>query len=51
VKGDPIYRKAIGIGGALGVLLGVAIHNFELGVVIGIALGAGFAAYAKRKGR
>jgi hypothetical protein len=51
MKGDPIYRKAIGIGGALGLVFGVAIHNFELGVVIGIAMGAAFAAYAKRKGR
>ena len=51
MKADPVSRKAVGIGAALGLVFGVAIHNFTLGILIGVAIGAAFAAYAKRKGR
>jgi hypothetical protein len=51
MKADPVSRKAIGIGLALGLVFGVAIHNFALGILIGVAIGGGVAANAKRKGR
>jgi len=50
MKADPVYRKATGIGSALGLIFGAALHNFAVGLGIGAAIGAAFAAYAKRKG-
>jgi hypothetical protein len=40
-------KKAIGLGLAVGVIFGVALHNFALGLVIGVALGIGLCAYLK----
>jgi hypothetical protein len=51
MKADPVSRKAIGIGAALGLVFGVALHNFALGILIGVSIGAASAAYAKRKDR
>ena len=51
MKADPVSRQAIGIGIALGLVFGVAIHNFALGILIGVAIVAALAAYVKRKGR
>jgi hypothetical protein len=32
--------KCIGIGLALGLIFGVALHSYGLGVIIGVAIGA-----------
>jgi len=42
MKAYPVTRKAIGIGIALGLVFGVAIHNFALGILIGVAIGTAF---------
>ncbi len=45
-------RKWIGIGLALGVVFGVALHNIALGIGIGLAAGALIGvARARREGR
>jgi hypothetical protein len=51
MKADLVSRKSIGIGIALGLVFGVALHSFALGILLGVAIVAAFAAYAKRKGR
>jgi hypothetical protein len=40
MKADPVSRQAIGIGLALGLIFGVSLHNFALGILIGVAIGA-----------
>jgi hypothetical protein len=40
MKADPVSRKAIGIGIALGLVFSVALHNFALGILVGVAIGA-----------
>jgi len=47
-----VDRKWIGIGLALGVVFGVALHNIALGIGIGLAAGALIGvARARREGR
>jgi hypothetical protein len=43
--------KCIGIGLALGLVFGVALHSYGLGIIIGVAIGLGICfVRAKRAG-
>ena len=41
--------KCIGIGLALGLIFGVALHSYGLGILIGIAIGLGIYAVRRRR--
>jgi hypothetical protein len=41
--------QAIGIGLSLGLILGIAMDDIGLGLLFGVAIGAGIAAYVKRR--
>jgi hypothetical protein len=46
-----VHRKAIGVGLALGVVFGIAIHDIGLGLAIGAAFGIAIFLTSARKGR
>ena len=41
--------KCIGIGLALGLIFGVALHSYGLGILIGLAIGGGIWLVQKRR--
>jgi len=41
--------KCIGIGLALGLIFGVALHSYGLGILIGVAIGLGICAVQRRR--
>ena len=41
--------KCIGIGLALGLIFGVALHSYGLGILMGIAVGLGIYALQRRR--
>jgi F0F1-type ATP synthase assembly protein I len=45
------WSRCIGIGAALGIVLGVALHSYALGFIIGIGFGAGLCLVQKRRDR
>jgi len=42
--------KWIGAGIAVGILLGIAIHDIAIGILLGVAFGAAIAAVRRSKG-
>jgi len=43
--------KCIGIGLAFGLILGVALHSYGLGILIGLAIGGLICLIQRRRGR
>jgi hypothetical protein len=41
--------KCIGIGLALGLVFGVALHSYGLGIIIGVAIGALICLFQRRR--
>jgi hypothetical protein len=41
--------KCIGIGLALGLIFGVALHSYGLGILIGLAIGGGLCLIQRRR--
>ena len=46
---DTITKQAIGFGIAMALLFGAGSHHVTLAIALGVAFGAGFYAYRKRK--
>jgi hypothetical protein len=45
------WARCIGIGLALGIAVGVALHSYPLGIVIGVGFGAALCLVQKRRAR
>jgi len=45
------WARCIGIGLAVGIVFGVALHSYALGIVIGVGFGAGLCLVSKRRER
>jgi hypothetical protein len=43
--------RFVGLGLLVGIVIGVAIHNYALGIVIGVGIGGGAALLADRRDR
>lgn len=45
------WPRCIGIGLALGIVIGVALHNYPLGIIIGVGFGAVLRLVQQRRAR
>jgi galactitol-specific phosphotransferase system IIC component len=45
------WARCIGIGLVLGVVIGVALHSYTLGIIIGVGFGAALCLVSKRRER
>ena len=45
------WARCIGLGLALGIVVGVALHNYALGIIIGVGFGVALCLVQKRRAR
>jgi len=45
------WARCIGIGLAIGIVVGIALHSYLLGIVFGVLTGAGICLVSKRRER